>query len=92
MKAVKCKVTTVLGQIRVYFGDDYVRLTVSQANDLSVLLSEAADAAGMVPMSCDGPCETLRAWCPECDREQEHIRISEFVIECRECHELSESP
>ena len=42
------------------------------------------------PEGCDGPCIQINAWCPDCDCEQVHIRISQFCIECCECGELSE--
>jgi len=40
-------------------------------------------------IACDGPCETVRAWCPDCDRETEHVRISPTCRECTVCGELS---
>jgi hypothetical protein len=38
---------------------------------------------------CDGDCETLCAWCPDCDRETLHIRISSTCRECQECFEIT---
>jgi hypothetical protein len=39
---------------------------------------------------CDGqPCSVIRAWCPDCDRETDHTRISATCRECRECGELT---
>ncbi len=92
MKAVKCKVVTVMGEIRLHFGEEYVSLTVAQANELAVLLEEAATAAGMMPLGCYDSCVGVVAWCPECDCERKHIRISQFCIECCECGELTEKP
>lgn len=43
------------------------------------------------PRGHDGPCVSLGAWCPDCDCNQKHIRISEFAIECCECGEISET-
>ena len=40
-------------------------------------------------VGCDGPCSVLRAWCPECDCETDHVRLSPTCRECRECGELS---
>lgn len=87
----KCKVVTVMGEIRLHIGESYVRLTIAQANELSVMLAEAANVAGMAPVGCYGPCVELDAWCPECDGERRHIRISQFCIECCECGELSDT-
>ena len=60
---------------------------------------DRADVVGRLPgetqeacqrLACDGPCETVRAWCPDCDRETEHVRISPTFRECAVCGELSE--
>ena len=59
---------------------------------------DRADVVGRLPgetqeacqrLACDGPCETVRAWCPDCDRETEHVRISPTFRECAVCGELS---
>jgi hypothetical protein len=41
------------------------------------------------PKGCEGPCEIVRAWCPDCDRETEHVRICLACRECRDCGKLS---
>lgn len=42
--------------------------------------------------ACDGSCISEQHWCPECDRQTRCIRISQFCVECCECHEPIEKP
>jgi ribosomal protein L37AE/L43A len=51
------------------------------------VIRDTCDVAKLI--ACDGPCETVRAWCPDCDRETEHVRISPTFRECTVCGELS---
>lgn len=43
--AVSCKVITAMGEIRIYFGDYFARMTPAQAFELSELLHDAAQVA-----------------------------------------------
>ena len=48
-----------------------------------------AQLAASKLVACDGRCTTVRAWCPDCDRETEQVRISPTCRECTVCGELS---
>ena len=36
---------------------------------------------------CDGPCEYVNHWCPECDCKRRCLIVNRFCIECTECQE-----